>query len=236
MRLPRSSCFCVAVSRSVPSCANASSSRKEARSRRKRAGELLHRLALGVAADARHRDADVHGRPDAGEEEVGLEVDLAVGDRDHVGRDVGRDLAFERLDDRQRRQRAARVREAVHPVLVLVRQRREEGLGVVLAVRAMVEADLVVGPHLDRGGEPLRVLDHLGAIGEVRRRVLRHHAVLVAQLRRALEQAGVEVEDVAGVGLAARRAAQEQRQLAVRRRLLRKVVVDARAWRVPSCT
>ena len=49
---------------------------------------------------------------------------------------------------------------------------------------------------------------------------------LVAELRRALEQAAVEVEDVAGVRLAARRAPQQQRDLAVRLGLLRQVVVD----------
>ncbi len=36
-----------------------------------RAGDLLHRLDLGVAAHAGHRDADVHGRADAGVEQVG---------------------------------------------------------------------------------------------------------------------------------------------------------------------
>ena len=48
---------------------------------------------------------------------------------------------------------------------------------------------------------------------------------VVAQLRGALEQAAVEVEDVAGVRLTARRAAQQQRHLAVRLGLLRQVVV-----------
>ena len=49
---------------------------------------------------------------------------------------------------------------------------------------------------------------------------------VVAELGGALEQAAVQVEDVAGVRLAARRAAQQQRQLAVRLGLLRQVVVD----------
>ena len=71
------------------------------------AGDLLHRLRLRVAADPRDRDADVDRRPDARVEEVGLEEDLAVGDRDHVGRDVGGDVVGLRLDDRQRGQRAA---------------------------------------------------------------------------------------------------------------------------------
>ncbi len=35
------------------------------------AGDLLHRGDLGLAADARDADADVDGRPDAGEEQVG---------------------------------------------------------------------------------------------------------------------------------------------------------------------
>ena len=51
-------------------------------------------------------------------------------------------------------------------------------------------------------------------------------APLVAQLGRPLEQPAVEVEDVARVGLAARRAAQQQRQLAVGLGLLGQVVVD----------
>ena len=42
-----------------------------------------------------------------GEEQVGLQVDLAVGDRNHVRRNVGRDFAFERFDDRQAGERAA---------------------------------------------------------------------------------------------------------------------------------
>src|SRR5207245_1879618 len=48
------------------------------------AGHLSHRLDLRRAADTRDGEADVDGRPDAAVEEVGLEVDLAVGDRDDV--------------------------------------------------------------------------------------------------------------------------------------------------------
>ena len=70
------------------------------------AGDLLHRLDLRVAAHAGHRDAHVDGRPHARAEQVRLEEDLAVGDRDDVGRDVRRHVARLRLDDRQCRQRA----------------------------------------------------------------------------------------------------------------------------------
>jgi len=53
--------------------AKASRSRYWERSRRSLPADLLHRLGLGVAADPGDRDADVDRRPDAGEEEVGLE-------------------------------------------------------------------------------------------------------------------------------------------------------------------
>ena len=91
-------------------------------------------------------------------EQVGFEEDLAVGDRDHVGRDVRRQVARLGLDDRQRGERTA--------------------------------------------------------------------AELGLQLRGALEQTRVQVEHIAGVGLPARRPAQQQRDLAIRLRVLRQVVVD----------
>src|SRR5262245_29630047 len=93
MRSPRVSCAWVALSRSEPNCANA-------------AGDLSHGLDLSVAADTRHRNADVDGGTHARVEEVTLEEDLAVGDRDDVGRDVSRDVAGLGLDERQRGERA----------------------------------------------------------------------------------------------------------------------------------
>src|SRR5664279_2310381 len=59
-----------------------------------RAGDLPHGFDLGGAADPGDRDADVDGRPDAGIEQVTLEEALAIGDRDDVGRDVGRYLSL----------------------------------------------------------------------------------------------------------------------------------------------
>src|SRR5439155_26131976 len=70
-------------------------------------GDLLHRLDLGVAAHPGDRDARVDGGPHVRVEQVRLEEDLAVGDRDDVGRDVRRNVTRLRLDDRQRRERAA---------------------------------------------------------------------------------------------------------------------------------
>ena len=72
-------------------------------------GHLFHRLELRGGADARDRDADRDRRPDALIEQVGLQEDLPVGDRDDVRRDVRRDVAGLRLDDRQRGQRAVAV-------------------------------------------------------------------------------------------------------------------------------
>ena len=157
-RSPRPSAAADAASRSEPNAANASSSRYCDRSSRSEPGHLLHRLDLGGAADAGDRDADVDRRPDALVEQVGLQEDLAVGDRDDVGRDVGRDVVGLGLDDRQAGHRAG--------------------------------------------------------------------AELVGQLRAALQQARVQVEHVAGVGLAARRAAQQQRDRAVGLGLLGQVVED----------
>ncbi len=51
-------------------------------------------------------------------------------------------------------------------------------------------------------------------------------AEILAELCGALEQAGVQIEDVAGIGFAARRAAKQQRHLAVSDGLLGKVVID----------
>src|SRR5712691_11624461 len=122
------------------------------------AGDFLHRLGLCCEAHARHREADVHRRADALIEQVSLQEDLAVGDRDDVGRDVGRHVVRLGLDHRQRGQRAGLV-------------------GVV----------------------------HLGG---------------------ALEQPRVQVEHVAGIGLAARRPPQQQRHLAIGDRLLGEIIVD----------
>ena len=65
--------------------------------------DLLGRLDGRGEADARDREADVDGGTDARVEEVGLEEDLAVGDGDDVGRDVGGDVAGLGLDDREAR-------------------------------------------------------------------------------------------------------------------------------------
>ena len=72
-----------------------------------RARHLLHRLDLGVASHARDRKPHVDGGTDAGVEEVRFEVDLAVGDGDDVGGNVGRNVPCLGFDDGERRERPA---------------------------------------------------------------------------------------------------------------------------------
>ena len=122
------------------------------------AGDLLHGLRLRSAANTRHRDAYVDCRALALEEEVALQIDLAIGDGDDVRGDVGRHVAVLRFDERKRRKRAG--------------------------------------------------------------------ALLLGELAGALEQAGMQIEDVAGIRLASGRAAQRERHLTIRNGVLRKIVVD----------
>ncbi len=129
----------------------------------------LDDLGLRCRTHARHRDTGVDGGADAGVEQVGFQEDLAVGDRDHVGRHEGRHVTGLGLDDGQCGQRA--------------------GLAL----------DFTLGEGFDVVGI------HAGC---------------------TLKQTAVEIEHVAGVGFAARRTAQQQRNLAVGHGLLGQVVVN----------
>ena len=125
-----------------------------------RSSHLPHRLDLRAAAHAAHRETDVDGGTNVGVEQIGQQEDLAVGDRNHVGRNVRRDIAGLRFNDGQSRQRSA--------------------------------------------------------------------AFFFVQLGRALQQPAVKVEHVARIRFAPRRTAQQQRNLAIRRRVFGKIVVDAK--------
>src|SRR5207244_672344 len=87
-----------------------------------------------------------------------------------------------------------------------------------------LEEDLAVGDGDDVGGDVRGDVARLGLDdgkgGQAAAPALPGH------LRRALEQAAVQVEDVAGVRLAAGRPAQEERELAVCDGVLGEVVVD----------
>ena len=88
-----------------------------------------------------------------------------------------------------------------------------------------LEEDLAVGDGDDVRGDVGRDVAGLGLDDGQRGEAA--SALLGVELGRALEQAAVQIEDVAGIGLAAGGPAQEQRDLAVGRGLLGEVVVDA---------
>src|SRR5260370_3468536 len=69
-----------------------------------RTAHLFHRADRGRETHARDRKPDVNGRADTGVEEVGIEHDLAVGNRNDVSRNISRDVAGLRLDYRPRRE------------------------------------------------------------------------------------------------------------------------------------
>ena len=66
-----------------------------------RTSNLLHGLELSGGADTRHGQTDVDRRSDTLEEELGLQEDLAVGDGNDVGGNVGRDITCEILGSDQ---------------------------------------------------------------------------------------------------------------------------------------
>src|SRR5262249_38295068 len=71
----------------------------------KRTRNLTHSFDLGFPTYARDRQAHVHGRPNARVEKVAFEVDLAVGDRNDIGRDIGGHIPSLSLNDGQGSQR-----------------------------------------------------------------------------------------------------------------------------------
>ncbi len=64
-------------------------------------GDLFHGPALGFSADARDAQADIDGGAEALVEEVVFEVDLAIGDGDEVGGNVGGIITLLGFDDGQ---------------------------------------------------------------------------------------------------------------------------------------
>ena len=185
---------------------------------------VLHRADLCVTTDAGDGNPDVHGGHHACVLQVGLQVDLAIGDRNHVGRNVRGDFAVERFNDRQRSQRTTGGGDATEFAA------REVALDIVLG-------GLFAGrPNVHSTGRTglavlVRVAGGVDApvVGHARgwRVGLQNH-VAFGELRGTLEQTAVAIEHVAGVGFAAGRATNQQRQLAVRRSLFRQVVVHAK--------
>ena len=94
------------------------------------------------------------------------------------------------------------------------------------ALATMVETRGLVGALLRRRLEALWMNAGNRAIDRLLRSVFGDHRVLVTQLDGTLEQTRMEVEDVAGIGLAPGRTAKQQRELAVGLGLFGEIVVD----------
>ena len=73
------------------------------------AGDLADGAGLGGAADAGHGEAHIHGGADAHIEQLRFQVNLAVGDGDDIGGDVGGHIAGLGFNDGQGGQGAAAV-------------------------------------------------------------------------------------------------------------------------------
>ncbi len=87
-----------------------------------------------------------------------------------------------------------------------------------------LQEDLAVGDGDDVRRDVRRNVAGLGLDDRQRRE--RTAATRVTELRGALQETRVEIEDVARIRLAARRAAEQQRDLAIRRGVLGEIVVD----------
>ena len=120
--------------------------------------DLFDRFDLRRGTDTADRETNRNGRAHALVEQISLQINLTVGDRDHVGRDVSGNVACLRFDDGQRGQ-----------------------------------------------GTAARFFGHA---------------------RAALKQAGVEIENVAGIGFATGRTLQDQRHLAIGDRMFREIIVN----------
>jgi hypothetical protein len=77
-----------------------------------RSRNLPHGLDLRAAAHAAYRESHVHGGANALVEQVGFKINLAVGNRNHVGRNVSRYVARLRFDYGKRGERSSAVRVA----------------------------------------------------------------------------------------------------------------------------
>mmetsp|Transcript_141 Transcript_141/g.357 ORF Transcript_141/g.357 Transcript_141/m.357 type:complete len:325 (+) Transcript_141:398-1372(+) len=185
--------------------------------------------ALGCGVDNDHLLFDGHGhelillehlsQARSAVEQVlrgGVKVRPELRKRRHLT--VLRKLQLERARDLLHRLGLRRRSHARH------RQADVDGRAHALEEELGLEEDLTIGDGDDVGGNVRRDVTALRLHHRERSHGAGAHGV--GQLGRALEQAGVEVENVSRERLAPGRPPQEQRHLTVRDRLFRKVVVD----------
>ena len=145
-------------------------------------------------------------------------VEVGREHRERLERAVLREVELQRAGDLLHRLDLRGTTDAGH------RDADVDGGALVGVEQVRLQEDLAVGDGDDVGRDVRRDVVRLGL--DDRQTGHRARAQLVGELRATLEQTGVQVEDVTGVRLAARRAAQQQRHGAVRLGLLRQVVED----------
>jgi len=152
-----------------------------------RTGDLLHGLDLGCGTDTGHRQTDVNGWADTLIEELSLQEDLAIGDGDHIGGDIGRHITSLCLNDGEGSEGAA-TEGLVH-------------LGCTLK-KAGVQVEHITGVGLTTGGSSqkerhLSVSD--GLLGKI---VVNNEAVLaVVSEELTNSAAGVRGQELEGCSL-----------------------------------
>ena len=77
-------------------------------------GDLLHSLYLCITTDTRYRNTYVDSRTHTLIEEGCFKENLTIGNRNHICRDISRDIASLRLDDRQGGKRTTALDKRTH--------------------------------------------------------------------------------------------------------------------------
>ena len=116
-----------------------------------RTGELLHGLDLGGGADTRHGKTDIDSGTDTLMEELSLQEDLAIRDRDHISGDICGHITSLGLNDGQSGQGASTV-VLVHLGCALKQTRMEiediTGVSLTTGRSSEKEGHLTVGDGL----------------------------------------------------------------------------------------
>ena len=172
---------------------------------------ILHRVGRGLGLLE-----ELHEALAAGQLTAGRGIQVGGEHREGSHRAVLRERQLERTGDLLHGLGLSSTTNTRH------RDAHVDGGTLVRVKQVGLQEDLTVGDRNDVRRDVRRHVVRLGL--DDRQAGHRTAAELVRQLRTALEQAGVQVEDVAGVGFTARRAAQQQRDSTVGLGLLGQVI------------
>ena len=159
-------------------------------------GDLLHSLDLCITTNTGYRDTHVDSRTDTCVEEVRLEEDLSIGDGNDVRWDIRGNVTSLCLDDWECGQRSTGVWMLTNFQVSCVWKRFESLLCSLWSSFTFVDVSI----H---------------ASHSVCRCALSNDEVVLTLLSSTLQQAGVEIKDVAGIRFASWWASKEEGNLAV---------------------